>query len=262
MGHTIRHHHQQLPRLSSPSRTLSLLLHTAGLASFGYSFNYLLTQPSPIRDSYGWHFQYLTIIGLSLATLTVAAATLADLTRSSTLFALKNVLSVCSTPLEVLISLLYWGLRLIDPALVVPKHLPQPPLAPDLAFHLVPALVLVLDLLFLSPPWTISVAPAITLSGAIASAYWCWIELCYSHNGFYPYPLFALLDWQQRTVLFAASAVLMAANTVVLQWLYARVNGVLLLLPPSVSVEHNSLVSREHAKNFSDYWWRQQQHLL
>ncbi|RMD44199.1 hypothetical protein DV735_g790, partial [Chaetothyriales sp. CBS 134920] len=192
----------QLPRLSSPSRTLSLLLHTAGLASFGYSFNYLVTQPSPVRDSYGWHFQYLTIIGLTLATLTVAAAALADLTRSTRLFALKNRLSVCSTPLEVLISLLYWGLRLIDPALV----------------------------------------------------------LCFAHNGFYPYPLFALLDWPQRTVLFAASAVLMAANTVVLQWVYARVNGGLLLFHPSVDRHH--LVPRRLGKNSPDWWWRQQQQLL
>ncbi|RMZ82831.1 hypothetical protein DV737_g1866, partial [Chaetothyriales sp. CBS 132003] len=242
MGKHIRHH--PLQRVSSPSRTLSLLLHTAGLASFAYSFNFLVTHPSSVNDSYGWHFQYLTIIGLTLATLTFATATLADLTRSWSLFAVKNVLSVCSTPLEVLIWLLYWGLRLIDPELVVPKHLEQP-LPADLSFHLIPALVLVVDLLFLSPPWTISVAPAMALSGAIAFAYWFWIELCYSHNGFYPYPLFALLDGSQRTVLFAASAVLMAANTAVLQWAYARVNGMLQLLPPPAD---NGLPS-EHGKN-------------
>lgn len=64
-------------------------------------------------DAYGWHFQFLTIIGLSLATVTFAAALLADLTLSRRLFLFKNLLSVCSAPLEVLISILYWGLKFV-----------------------------------------------------------------------------------------------------------------------------------------------------
>lgn len=58
--------------------------------------------------------QYLTIIGLSLATATFAVGLLADLTGSSVLFQAKNALSVASAPMEVLISLLYWGLRAVS----------------------------------------------------------------------------------------------------------------------------------------------------
>lgn len=65
------------------------------------------------NEAYGWHFQYLTVIGLSLATLTFAAGLLADLTLSPRIFLVKNLLSICSTPLEVLIGFLYWGLRLV-----------------------------------------------------------------------------------------------------------------------------------------------------
>ena len=57
--------------------------------------------------------QYLTIIGLSLATATFAIGLLADLTTSSTLFQVQNALSVASAPMEVLISILYWGLRAV-----------------------------------------------------------------------------------------------------------------------------------------------------
>jgi len=85
--------------------------------------------------------------------------------------------------------------------------------------------MLALDLLFLSPPWTISLAPAFVLSAAIAFAYWFWIELCYSHNGFYPYPLFEMLDTTQRIGLFTFSAVLMVGSTAMLKWMYVRVNG-------------------------------------
>ena len=66
------------------------------------------------NQAYGWHFQYLTVIGLSLSTLTFAVALLADVTSSRRLFLVKNILSTCSAPLEVVISVLYWGLRLVS----------------------------------------------------------------------------------------------------------------------------------------------------
>jgi hypothetical protein len=50
------------------------------------------------------------------------------------------------------------------------------------SFHVVPAVVMLADLLLLSPPWTITAAPALALSGAIAFGYWFWIEKCYQHN--------------------------------------------------------------------------------
>lgn len=102
-----------LQRLPSPSRGASALLHTLGLASFAYSFAYLVRHPNPINDSYGWHMQYLTIIGLSLSTATFAVGLLADLTMSKRLFEAKNALSVASAPMECLISLLYWSLRTV-----------------------------------------------------------------------------------------------------------------------------------------------------
>ncbi|KAJ9605222.1 hypothetical protein H2200_010612 [Cladophialophora chaetospira] len=214
-----------LQRHPSPSRSLSFILHITGLASFSYSYNWLLTHPNHINSAYGWHFQYLTIIGLTLATTTFLLGLFADLTLSPRLFRAKNVLSMCSAPMEVLVSLLYWGLRVIDPELVVPKEL-ELPLPPDLGFHAAPSALLLVDLLFFSPPWTIAFLPSLALSTGIALAYWFWIELCYSYNGFYPYPLFALLDTTQRMELFGGSAVVMAGVTVVLKWLYGRVNGV------------------------------------
>lgn len=214
-----------MQRLQSPSRSISAIVHILGLASFTYSFNFLSANPNHINSSYGWHFQYLTIIGLSLATLTFVLGLLADLTLNRRLFFFKNILSCCSAPMESLITFMYWGLRAIDPELVVPKEL-ELPLPPDLAFHLIPTLMLVIDLLFLSPPWAISALPAFILSLGIAFTYWFWIEICYSKNGFYPYPLFTLLDTKQRAGLFAASAGLFTLSTIVLKWLYGKVNGV------------------------------------
>lgn len=213
-----------LQRLESPGPGLSAVVHLIGLASFTYSFRWLIQNPNPISSAYGWHFQYLTIIGLLTASLTFLCGFLADIFDLPFLFRIKNVLSICSAPLECLISTLYWGLRVVDPALVVPKEL-ELPLPVDLSFHLAPAAFLLVDLLFFSPPWTISFVPALGLSTVIAFAYWFWIELCFSHNGFYPYPLFAMLDNTQRAGLFAVSAVMMAGSTAAIRQVYRAVNG-------------------------------------
>lgn len=69
---------------------------------------------STSNESYGWHFQYLTIIGLAIGVVTFTLGIVADLTQDARVFQWKNTLSVCVTPLEVLISFLYWGLRTVS----------------------------------------------------------------------------------------------------------------------------------------------------
>ncbi|KAI9693636.1 MAG: hypothetical protein M1822_002907 [Bathelium mastoideum] len=214
-----------LQRIDSPSRGFSASIHTLGLASFAYSFHYLVVTPNPVNDSYGWHMQYLTIIGLSLATLTFTFGLLADLTLSTRLFLAKNAFSVASAPLEILITLLYWGLRTIDVSLVLPDWAPRLAFGTDLSFHFFPAALLGVDLLLLSPPYTIAALPSIALSSLIAVAYWFWVEACYAHNGFYPYPIFAEAGTLGRVGLFVMSAVTMASATGLLKWVYAVVNG-------------------------------------
>ena len=151
-------------------------------------------------------------------------ASVADMTNSQHLFRLKNTLSMCTTPLEVLVSILYWTLRTYDKDLVIPTWA-QLPLLPDLSFHFIPSLVLVIDLLLLSPPWTITVPQTLALTGGLAFGYWFWVEQCFSHNGFYPYPIFEMVGLEGRVGLFAMSAVVMTGSTVMLKWVYGMVNG-------------------------------------
>jgi hypothetical protein len=169
--------------------------------------------------------QYLTILGLSLATVTFSVGLLADATLSPRLFSVKNALALTGTPMEVLISLLYWGLRAIDPKLVMPEWAPPLELHADLSFHLLPTLYLLTDTLLLSPPRTISLRNSLLVSLAIALSYWYWIELCYQHNGFYPYPIFAAVGYIGRVGLFVGSAVIMTAVGATLGWGYSIING-------------------------------------
>jgi hypothetical protein len=173
-----------LQRLASPSRSFSSIIHLAGIASFTASFRWLVSDPVTPDMGFGGSFQWLTIIGLALALATFVAGLLADITLDGRLFKIKNFLSVCSAPLEVLVSVLYFGLCAIDKSLVFPPEL-QLPLLPDIGFHAMPAIMLTIDLLLLSPPWTIRLYAASALSLALAFLYWGWIEYCFAQNGWY-----------------------------------------------------------------------------
>jgi len=81
--------------------------------------------------------------------------------------------------MEVLISILYWGLRLIDPKLVLPDWARPLSFSADPSIHAAPALLLVADLLFFSPPHTTAFLPSMGLSACVAFGYWFWIEQCY-----------------------------------------------------------------------------------
>ncbi|KAB2578623.1 Integral membrane protein [Lasiodiplodia theobromae] len=214
-----------LQRLNSPSRGASALLHFIGCCSFAYSFHYLIYEPNPISESWGWHLQFLTCCGLSLGFLTYVLALLADLTLSRTLYRAKNLLALTSAPLECCISVLYWVIKAIDPRLLLHPDLPVLHLLPDISFHLAPALFLALDLLFFSPPWTLTAAPALAVSSLVAVSYWFWVEACFAHNGFYPYPLFGQLDTNARVLLFSGAAAIMAVSTLALKAVYQAVNG-------------------------------------
>ena len=72
--------------------------------------------------------------------------------------------------------------RSIDKTLVVPPEIHIAPWA-DVGFHAMPSILLTIDLLFLSPPWTITAVPAMGVSSVLAVSYWAWVEHCYKHNG-------------------------------------------------------------------------------
>lgn len=202
-----------------------MILHAAGIASFLASFKFLAQWETPMSGAFGGHYQFLTIIGLSLALCTFVIGFIADLTLSPILFDAKNLLAVCSAPLEVLITVLFWGLCAIDKSLVFPPD-SELDFLPNFGFHGSPGLFLTVDLLLLSPPWTINGFAAATLSQTLAFLYWFWVEYCYRQNGWYPYPIFDILSIWQRAMLFAFSAVLMTGSTIGLKWLYGKVNGI------------------------------------
>ncbi|KAI1061353.1 hypothetical protein LB507_011227 [Fusarium sp. FIESC RH6] len=205
------------------NRSSRALLHLLGVFSFTFSFYLLTTWDSNYSRSFGWYFQLLTVVGLALSLVTFSLGLIADLTLSNVLSEAKDTIAVLATPLEVLIAVLYWSIRMHDPALLMPEDLVIDPL-PDLGFHLVPAVLLVLDLLLWSPRATISTRSMMSLSTILAAVYWCWIELCFYKNGWYPYPMMDQFTATQRVVIFVASAGLLTASSSGLQWVHGKIH--------------------------------------
>lgn len=171
-----------MQRFGSSLRSVSAVIHVAGLLLFAAAFSWLPNITNPLHNGFGGSYQFLTIIALTISTITFGVGLLADISLNEQLFALKNILSVCATPLEVLVSVLYWSLRAVDKRFVVPPgH--ELPFIPDYGFHAMPAIMLTLDLMLLSPPWSIKAYSAMTLGSVLAFLYWNWIEYCFSLNG-------------------------------------------------------------------------------
>jgi len=99
-----------------------------------------------------------------------------------------------------------------------------------------PAVVLTLDLMLLSPPWSIKTDSAMTLDSVLPcfslNGWWdiltaqCSVVTMVDTRCRYPYPLLALLSTWQKLFLCIISAALMTGSTMVLKWVYGRVNGV------------------------------------
>lgn len=107
---------------------------------------------------------------------------------------LKTLLSTLAVPIEGLVSLLYWGMRLVDPSLLVPPDATfMIPPALDLAIHALPAAFLWADFLCFSPRMSARVRPNRIAAGATAG-YAVWMEYAARRNArgtapFFPYPL-------------------------------------------------------------------------
>ncbi|RKF64544.1 UPF0641 membrane protein [Golovinomyces cichoracearum] len=197
-------------------RVLSALLHITGLISFSLSFRFLESHPTTVTKAYGGQWQFLTVLGLTLSCATFLFGLLADITLYAPLLFLHHKLALCSTPLETVVSIVYWTLSIIDPNLLVSPGI-HIGLSADFGLHAMPTILLILDLILFSPPWTISISQAAAISSTVGASYWMFLEHCFSQNEFYPYPLLGKLNLVQRATLFFFCAILMALNSLLLQ---------------------------------------------
>ncbi|WBW72143.1 endomembrane system protein, FAR-17a/AIG1-like protein family protein, AIG1 and ADTRP-like protein [Schizosaccharomyces osmophilus] len=204
---------------SSSTRIKSFLLHSVATASLLWSFNWVEKNGDlAIRNSYGSHFQHLTILSLAITLLTMLVSLLADITDWKVFHNIKPVLLYIVCPLESIVTVLYWSIVMYDRSLLIPKTRPiQLPLDFDLSVHLMPTVFCLLDYLFFSPPFSLSFKVSTLLYLAVAFSYMWWVEKCYEVNKFYAYPILAILEPVQKGILYGTACVLSLLSYIVLK---------------------------------------------
>lgn len=186
----------------------------------------LLSEVSIFRDSYGGYYQFLTILGLAISLVQECVAVLAVISGLQSINYVQDILLQLTSPLEVLISILYWSIKFVDESLVIdPRNKAKPGPTLDRMLHLWPAIMQCASaVLFPTRRWNASPLKAGAWFIACAYGYWLWVNEAYKHNGFYPYPLLAVLGPLHRAVLFGFAAMLVLVVYTLLQRLQRILN--------------------------------------
>ncbi|KAJ2962208.1 hypothetical protein NQZ79_g2608 [Umbelopsis isabellina] len=207
------------------SKVARIALHLLGCASNLWGLSKVEAVPNPYADGFGGHYQYLTILGLTVATVSFSLCLIRDfvpgfLNRTHTVVGSiavpvsgkvpnrdrsENPLYTnlpCSIQLEGLISVLYWGMTLVDPHLLVPKDVPPIPMLIDFSLHLFPAIFLWIDFLLFNVEFERSKSHVVNIY-LFAIAYYVWTWYCFSKNQYYAYPFLAELSDTGRALFYA-----------------------------------------------------------
>lgn len=209
------------------SASSSVLLHLVSTATTFQTIREVLRSDKPhISDSFGSHFQYLTIDSLCISFATfliclvhsvVAAATPRPWTA---LDRLRRTLRFIATPLEAVIVMVYWPLYVLRPGALADQRT-LPPLRLDVGLHLLPAVFLVLEFLVLRPRRLLTVGSrmAAILFSAILGIYIMWLMECRARNGFWAYPFLERVGNEVRVLIFfAVVGSMCAARKGLLSW--------------------------------------------
>lgn len=198
--------------VSGAERGVQVVLYSGASVAFAKTFWYMIYEfPTPINQTYGSHFQYLTILGLSVTFFAQVVGIFAALLNCSKLRAVKQSLDVICAPVEFLISILYWSIKMVDPGLLIdPRIALVPPLWLDVCMHFLPSIVELIDVVFFHPQWTMSVLASVGMFSPFVYAYWVWIHFTYKKNGFFPYPMLEMVTTSQRIQIFVVSGIILA----------------------------------------------------
>ncbi|KAI7880392.1 hypothetical protein K492DRAFT_207581 [Lichtheimia hyalospora FSU 10163] len=185
-----------------------LALNIIGFVSNCYGFSVVGIFPPSI--GFGGIFQFLTMIGLSVATLAFALKILRFAVPGALEGPYRHIAYV-ATPMEGLITLLYWPMVFYSRDLLADQDLPfELPLTLDMALHFWPAVLLWIDFLVFDAEFQRSKAHVLTIY-VFTIFYLAWSTYCFSRNGFWVYPFLAEFSTVGRMTFFMCCGNLCAA---------------------------------------------------
>ncbi|KZT68198.1 hypothetical protein DAEQUDRAFT_751434 [Daedalea quercina L-15889] len=204
-----------------------IFLHTVAAAIMAYGFASLKYMPVDqfISSQKGGHSQFLTIIGLWLAIMTMTLGVASDLFPTITVFRkIKRLVLMVALPISTIVTTVYWTLlifwtEMILAARPIPIKSPSPdelvpsfseptilriPLKIDLALHAVPAISLLAEFFFVERKYSRgqAVYGGILMTALACSSYAPWIEYCAKSNGSFPYPFLTDAPFDVRVMIY------------------------------------------------------------
>lgn len=151
------------------------------------------------------HFQFLTNLSLIYSVIVFVIGFIAHLTKSQTLFNLKNNLHPVGLALESIVAIVYWPLRLFCLKLLTknPENFALR-WSVDLSIHLMPVVSLLIDYLVFMPRWTIKNNTALGLITLLTTCYWFLLKYLVDteNGGRYPYAFMDMESDGLRMVVF------------------------------------------------------------
>lgn len=125
--------------------------------------------------------------------------------RSSHFFKIKNALHQIALVLEIVVTLVYWPLRLVYINLLVSDPSRKfIPMLVDTCFHLVPGVALVIDFFCFMPRFTVNNRDAFSVCMLLTLMYWAWLKklIDVENGGQYPYQFLNVEDELTRVIIF------------------------------------------------------------
>ncbi|KAI9494817.1 FAR-17a/AIG1-like protein [Zychaea mexicana] len=170
-----------------------LLLNVVGLLSNAYGFSFVVGAfPSDI--GFGGIFQFLTIIGLTSVKLKTK--------KINHFVAIYKHIAYVATPMEGLITILYWPMVLYSKELLQHQEVPFfLPLPLDMSLHLWPAVLLWIDFLAFDVEFVRSKTHIVVIY-AFTVWYLGWSSYCFARNGFWVYPFLSEFSTIGRATFF------------------------------------------------------------
>lgn len=185
----------------------SALLNATAFGLGGYGFYYTIVHiqlPAYLAAAGKW--QFLTNLSLAISLVVFGLGVVAHATKSLKLFAIKNAIHPVALVLELVVTLVYWPLRLVFIGLLVSDPSRKMiPMFVDMCLHLVPGVALVVDFFCFMPRLTVNNRDSFCVCMLLTFMYWAWLKrlIDVEGGGQYPYNFMNVEKELHRVGIFA-----------------------------------------------------------
>lgn len=180
-----------------------------GFGSYGFYYTVKYIELPPYLATAG-RWQFLTNLSLAISLVVFALGAVGHAIESPKLFSIKNAIHPIALVLELVVTIVYWPLRLVFIHLLVSDPSRKfIPMFVDICLHLVPGVALVTDFFCFMPRLTVNNRDSFIICMLLTFMYWAWLKrlIDVKNGGQYPYNFLNVDTELKRAVIFVTIGV-------------------------------------------------------